>query len=58
MNSLEPHDRSGDGPPQHPDEQPSGSEGEPRFGLLLIVLACALAVIIAVTFASAAWFGV
>lgn len=57
MNPPEPRDHSGDDPLQHPEEQPSDADGEPRFGRLLIALACALAVIIGVTFASAAWFG-
>jgi hypothetical protein len=44
-------------PAQHPEEQAGGSQGAPRFGLLLIVLGAAVAFIVAVTFASAAWFG-
>jgi hypothetical protein len=50
-------DHAGASPLQHPEEQPVAGNGEPRFGRLLIVLACALAVIIGITFASAAWFG-
>jgi hypothetical protein len=57
MTSPEPQDHSGASPLQHPDEQPVAADGEPKFGRLLIVLACALAVIIGITFASAAWFG-
>jgi hypothetical protein len=39
------------------DEDPSAGEHEsqPRFGVLLLVLAAAVAVIVAVTFASLAW---
>jgi hypothetical protein len=56
MSSPDLQDHSGASPLQHPEEQPVAG-GEPRFGRLLIVLACALAVIIGITFASAAWFG-
>ncbi len=41
-----------------PPEQPAGVDGEPRFGRLLVVLACAVAIVIAIVFASAAWFGI
>jgi hypothetical protein len=44
-------------PMQRPEEQASGRDGAPRFGLLLLVLGAAVGFIIAVTFASAAWFG-
>lgn len=45
-----------DNPMHHPAEQPTGSDGSPRFGRLLIVLALAVLVIVAVTFASEALY--
>ena len=43
-------------PMQHPEEQPVGGEGSPRFGLLLIVLLLAVMLIGVLTFASEAYF--
>jgi len=43
-------------PMQHPEEQPSGVDGSPKFGRLLIVLILAVLVIVAVTFGSEAFF--
>ena len=45
-----------DNPMRHPAEQPAGSGDNPRFGRLLIVLAMAVLVIVAVTFASEAFY--
>ncbi|AMP03543.1 hypothetical protein [Collimonas pratensis] len=42
-------------PMHHPDEQPSGSEGSPKFGRLLIVLVLVVILIGFITFASE-WF--
>ncbi|MDB5768873.1 MAG: hypothetical protein JWQ61_3687 [Collimonas fungivorans] len=42
-------------PMNHPEEQPSGSEGSPKFGRLLIVLVLAVILIGFITFASE-WF--
>jgi hypothetical protein len=36
-------------PMHHPDEQPTGTDDEPKFGRLLIVLAVAVLLIVAVT---------
>jgi hypothetical protein len=36
-------------PMNHPDEQPSGSDGEPRFGRLLLVLIAAVMAMVALT---------
>lgn len=36
-------------PMRHPDELPSGTDEEPKFGRLLIVLAIAVLLIVAVT---------
>lgn len=41
-----------DNPMQHPSEQPSGTEGSPKFGRLLIALALAVLLIIAITLVS------
>ena len=43
-------------PMQHPDEQPTGASGSPRFGLLLIVLVLVVIMIGVITFASEAYF--
>ena len=45
-------DTSGD---QRPPS-PSGDDGTPKFGRLLLVLAAALLMIVAITFGSEAWF--
>lgn len=34
---------------QHPNEQPSGTDEEPKFGRLLIVLVIAVLLIVAIT---------
>jgi hypothetical protein len=44
-------------PMEHPDEQqPDGSDGSPKFGRLLIVLAIAVMMIVGITFGSQAYF--
>jgi hypothetical protein len=43
---------SNDNPMQHPGEQPAGTEGSPKFGRLLIVLALAVLLIVAITLVS------
>ena len=47
-------ERKGDNPMNHPEEQVSGTDDAPKFGRLLIVLACAVLVIVLITFASVA----
>jgi hypothetical protein len=42
-------------PMQHPEEQPAGSDGSPKFGRLLIVLVLVVILIGFITFASE-WF--
>jgi len=50
-------DHDSDNPMQHPDEQPvTGSDGTPRFGRLLIVLALVVVLIGVITYASEAWY--
>ena len=44
-------------PMDHPDEQPTGADGMPRFGRLLIVLLLAVGFMVFVTLASQAWLG-
>ena len=55
MSALPPNDPLPN-PMNHPDELPAGAEGTPRFGRLLIVLAIAVMLIVAVTFASQIYF--
>jgi len=50
---LEEPDRN---PMQHPEEQPSGTDGVPKFGRLLIVLAISVLLIGLLTFVSQAYY--
>ncbi len=45
-----------DNPMNHPDEQPVGTDGSPKFGRLLIVLVIAVLLIGAITWGSEAYF--
>jgi hypothetical protein len=47
---------SGDNPMQHPEEQPTGSDGTPKFGRLLIVLILVVLLMGLITYASQAWY--
>jgi hypothetical protein len=40
----------------HPDEQQAGSDDAPRFGRLLLVLFAAVLIVVAITFASEAYY--
>lgn len=40
----------------HPEEQPVGDEGSPKFGRLLIVLAIAVILVVAITLGSEAYY--
>lgn len=56
MNALPPKDPLSN-PMDHPDEQqPHGTDGTPKFGRLLIVLAIAVMMIVGITFGSQAYF--
>ena len=48
-------DREDPNPMKHPEEQPVGEDGSPKFGRLLVVLAIAVAFMGFVTWASQAW---
>lgn len=50
------HSNPGDSPMNHPDEPPTGTDGSPKFGRLLVVLILAVLVIVAITFGSEAWY--
>jgi hypothetical protein len=52
MNIEDPHRN----PMHHPEEQPTGSEGSPKFGRLLLVLVGAVLLIVAITIASEALY--
>jgi len=43
-------------PMQHPEEQPSGTDGDPKFGRLLLVLAASVLIVVALTFGSLAYY--
>ncbi|MDB5770415.1 MAG: hypothetical protein V7606_340 [Burkholderiales bacterium] len=43
-------------PMHHPDEQPTGTEGAPKFGRLLIVLVLTVLLIVAITIISEALY--
>lgn len=49
-------DESDDNPMRHPDEQPSGTEGAPKFGRLLLVLAVGVLIVVLLTFGSEAYY--
>jgi hypothetical protein len=49
-------DEPSDSPMNHPPEQPSGTDDTPKFGRLLLVLAAAVMLIVAITFASEALY--
>jgi len=51
-----PDREPGGNPMNHPEEQASGVEGEPKFGRLLIVLALVVVIIGLVTWGSEAYF--
>ncbi|MFT5588151.1 MAG: hypothetical protein ACI9ZF_000308 [Bradyrhizobium sp.] len=56
MNTYPPKDPLPN-PMDHPDEQqPEGSDGSPKFGRLLIVLAIAVMMIVGITLGSQAYF--
>jgi len=52
----DPGKNLGKSPMNHPDEQPSGTDGSPKFGRLLIVLILAVLLIVAITFGSEALY--
>jgi len=45
-----------DNPMGHPEEQPAGGDGSPKFGRLLLVLVGVVALIGMLTFATAAFY--
>jgi hypothetical protein len=47
---------SDNNPMQHPEEQASGTDGNPKFGRLLIVLACGVLIVVGLTFGSLAYY--
>ena len=51
-----PEREPGGNPMNHPEEQPAGSDGQPKFGRLLIVLGAVVAIIVLVTWGSEAYF--
>jgi hypothetical protein len=48
----DPDREPGGNPMNHPEEQPAGADGDPKFGRLLVVLLLVVAVIGLVTWAS------
>lgn len=49
-------EEKGGNPMNHPEEQVSGTDDAPKFGRLLIVLACAVLLIVLITFVSEAMY--
>ncbi|WP_173390513.1 hypothetical protein [Noviherbaspirillum massiliense] len=45
-----------DNPMHHPDEQPGGAEGTPKFGRLLVVLLLVVLLIVGLTYLSEAMY--
>lgn len=52
----DPLDDAGNNPMNHPEEQPVGSDGTPKFGRLLIVLIVVVVLIGIITYASEALY--
>ena len=57
MSAMDDPDQSHPNSMPHAGEPAAAGSDAPRFGLLLVVLVAAVALIVAVTFASAAWYG-
>ena len=51
-----PEREPGGNPMNHPEEPVMGTDGEPRFGRLLVVLAVVVGIIVLVTWGSEAYF--
>jgi hypothetical protein len=49
-------DDADNNPMQHPEEQPSGADGVPKFGRLLLVLAFGVLIVVLLTFGSEAYY--
>lgn len=47
---------SDNNPMQHPEEPPVGTDGNPKFGRLLIVLALGVLIVVGLTFGSLAYY--
>jgi len=52
----DPQQTPADNPVQHPDEPPTGSDGTPKFGRLLLVLILVVVVVGLITVASEALY--
>jgi hypothetical protein len=50
------HSEQNGNPMRHPEEQQIGSDEAPRFGRLLLVLLAAVLIVVAITFASEAYY--
>ncbi|HYD80989.1 MAG TPA: hypothetical protein VEC06_14375 [Paucimonas sp.] len=50
------NDELKDNPMNHPEEQETGIDDAPKFGRLLLVLLAAVLVVVAITFASEAYY--
>jgi hypothetical protein len=53
---MQKSDSVNDNPMQHPEEQPTGADGTPKFGRLLLVLAFGVLMVVALTFGSLAYY--
>ncbi len=53
---MQEFDSVNDNPMQHPEEQPTGSDGTPKFGRLLLVLAFGVLMVVVLTFGSLAYY--
>jgi hypothetical protein len=51
-----PEHEPGGNPMNHPEEQPAGTDGQPKFGRLLVVLLAVVVIIVLVTLGSEAYF--
>jgi hypothetical protein len=55
MMTTPEHEPDGN-PMNHPEEQPAGTDGQPKFGRLLVVLLAVVVIIVLVTLGSEAYF--
>ena len=51
-----PEREPGENPMNHPEEQPAGTDGQPKFGRLLVVLLAVVVIIVLVTLGSEAYY--
>jgi len=54
--AMDQQGEAGKSPMRHPDEQPTGVDGSPKFGRLLVVLILTVLLTVLITFGSEAYY--